>query len=79
MSFPHDMEDAERFQRLFVTPVVDQLAARLEPLVTRVADVERRLDRTEKKIGKITKVYTGFVAVCTFLGHLMWSKFQKKV
>lgn len=74
-----NLDDAEQFAKHFVKPVVDQLSARLEPLVLRVADVEKRLDMTEARLGKVMKVYTALLAGLTFAGHWTWNKLTRKL
>jgi hypothetical protein len=62
------LEDAERFQRLFVTPMVDavrtEMRSHLAPLMQAQADTDKRLASAEGAInelkGKQTKALLGW-------------------
>lgn len=66
LDVPDSFEDAERFKRLFVDPAVDALGQRMElhlkPLVTGVADHDKRLAELEKSQKKALVGYGVFAA-----------------
>lgn len=57
IQLPENFEEAERFQRLFVTPVVVAMEAKLEgilaPLVASQQAVVVRMETAEGRIGKL--------------------------
>lgn len=90
IDLPHTLEDAERFQRLFVTPVVNamkqEMGAQLQPLVSGLAERREadglqngRLDRLESKQ---TKALLGWGIYATGLSIAIaagWDWIKKKL
>lgn len=79
------LDDAEKFQKHFVLPLVDEVKRALEPLVARVETLEKgtsgqdaRLKKLEGYATRLGTVYSGIIAVVTFLAHYTWGKVKSK-
>lgn len=85
----NNLNDIEQFQRLFVTPLVDRVAAEVksvvDPLIRQQAvddaaraDHEQRIGALEGNMKKALTVWTSVVSAATFLVHYGWAKVQQK-
>lgn len=70
-----DLDDAEKFQKHFVTPLVEQIRTELSPLVKASQDHEARLVKLESNQKKALLGYAGIVAVVTGGWHYVKAKY----
>lgn len=73
-----DIEDAEKFQQHFVTPLVEQIRAELKPLVMTSQAHEARLAKLESNQKKAMLGYAGIVALVTAGWHYAKAKYLNK-
>jgi hypothetical protein len=74
-----NLNDAEQLKRMVVDPMVDSIKAEIGPLVARVAAIEARTSKLENIAGKAVKVYSGIIALGTFILHVAITKVRNKL
>lgn len=79
------LDDAEKFQKHFVSPMIDAVRAEIGPLVKRVEALESgqppivaRVAALEGSAKKLMTVYSGAVGIVTFFVHYGWMKVKTK-
>lgn len=80
-----DLNDAEQFKRVVVDPLITALQGEITPLVARVekleavgSTLEPRVQTLEGYARRLGTVYTGIIAVVTFISHWAWSRVKAK-
>lgn len=69
-----DIDDAEKFQKHFVQPLIDGVRAEIKPLVTQTTE---NTDRISKLEGNQKKALIGYSAVAVLAGSAFgWAKQQ---
>lgn len=77
----NDLDDAEKFQKHFVTPMVDAVREEIKPLVRRIEALEKlepRIIVLEGYSKKILAVYSSIVGIASYVGHIAWLKLRAK-
>ncbi len=74
-----DLEDIERFQRLFVEPLVKSVREELKPLTTASADHTARLDKLEGNQKKAMFGFAGLTLVASTAIGLSVDWLRKRV
>lgn len=73
-----NLDDAEKFQKHFVTPLVEAVRAEVKPLVEAQAKTEERLNKLEANQKKALIGYGGVIAVVTLAFNVIKAKFLSK-
>jgi hypothetical protein len=67
----NNLDDAEQFQRMFVTPLIEAVRKEICPLIRQVEDNEARIKTMEKNQKRALIGYGGIVAVAALLATLL--------
>lgn len=73
-----DIDDAEKFQKHFVTPLIDAVRAEVKPLVDAKLDHEKRLAGLESNQKKALIGYAGIITVLTVAFNYVKAKYLSK-
>lgn len=73
-----NLDDAEKFQKHFVTPLVDAVKAEMKPLVDAKLDHESRLSKIESNQKKALLGYAGIVAALTVAFNYVKARWLSK-
>lgn len=74
-----NLDDAEKFQKHFVTPLIDAVRAEVKPLVDAKVDHEARLGRIESNQKRALVGYAGIVASLTIAFNYVKAKYLSKL